>query len=417
MAGIKQIKSWFFGVTSETRADGTIGGVRLRKTDKPTQQTLENLLASTTFSTESSDRARVSTGAILGSEQGLVVLSNDVQAKANATQLVDRSLVTQPHQLPTIETIANSAVEDMPLTGLFIQTGGATTRNQYQIRFLGAWLTWLVSRLFESGGVSGDVMIKQSGTDYDKAWGNLGNNSTTVTNIANNATFVSTLLANTTFVNSIITQAITNSPGVITEALEVGFMRIHPATAMPSAKWLRCDGSAISRTTYSTLFSLVGTTYGVGDGSTTFNIPDLRDKQVTGYSGTKTIGSTSGTETHTIASANLPVHTHAAGTLATANDTHAHDFNVVATGPTTVGSDDYVKSFLLDYQIGASTTEYLGNLVGGNADIGATNDIGIDDYTHNHNVTGATGNGAFANDAINHLDPYLATNFIIKVTA
>ena len=46
--------------------------------------------------------------------------------------------------------------------------------------------------------------------------------------------------------------------------------------------FLTCDGSAISRGTYSTLFSIIGTIHGVGDGSTTFNIPDLRDKFLIG---------------------------------------------------------------------------------------------------------------------------------------
>jgi microcystin-dependent protein len=44
----------------------------------------------------------------------------------------------------------------------------------------------------------------------------------------------------------------------------------------PPDEWLLCDGSAVSRSTYSVLFGLLGTTYGTGDGSTTFNLPDLR---------------------------------------------------------------------------------------------------------------------------------------------
>lgn len=42
--------------------------------------------------------------------------------------------------------------------------------------------------------------------------------------------------------------------------------------------WLTCDGSAVSRTTYASLFSVISTTYGTGDGSTTFNLPDLRSR-------------------------------------------------------------------------------------------------------------------------------------------
>ena len=46
--------------------------------------------------------------------------------------------------------------------------------------------------------------------------------------------------------------------------------------------WLLCNGAAISRTTYANLFDKIGTTYGSGDGSTTFNIPDLRDRYIIG---------------------------------------------------------------------------------------------------------------------------------------
>jgi microcystin-dependent protein len=49
---------------------------------------------------------------------------------------------------------------------------------------------------------------------------------------------------------------------------------------LPTAGWLHCDGSAISRTTYVQLFQSIGTTYGAGDGSTTFNLPDLEDSQL-----------------------------------------------------------------------------------------------------------------------------------------
>lgn len=61
-----------------------------------------------------------------------------------------------------------------------------------------------------------------------------------------------------------------------------------PAAVIPYAApnaptgWLLCDGQAVSRTTYATLFSLIGTTYGAGDGSTTFNVPDLRGEFIRG---------------------------------------------------------------------------------------------------------------------------------------
>jgi microcystin-dependent protein len=54
-----------------------------------------------------------------------------------------------------------------------------------------------------------------------------------------------------------------------------GIIQAYGGTSVPTG-WVDCDGSAISRTVYDALFSAIGTTWGVGDGSTTFNVPDLR---------------------------------------------------------------------------------------------------------------------------------------------
>ncbi len=55
------------------------------------------------------------------------------------------------------------------------------------------------------------------------------------------------------------------------------------AGATPPAGWLECNGAAISRTSYAALFAAIGTTYGVGNGTTTFNLPDLRGEFVRGW--------------------------------------------------------------------------------------------------------------------------------------
>lgn len=70
-------------------------------------------------------------------------------------------------------------------------------------------------------------------------------------------------------------------------AAPVGSVVMYGGGSAPTG-WLLCDGSAVSRTTYSDLFAVVGTTYGVGDGSTTFNLPDARGVFVRG-AGTQTI--------------------------------------------------------------------------------------------------------------------------------
>lgn len=84
------------------------------------------------------------------------------------------------------------------------------------------------------------------------------------------------------------------------------------ARTTPPVGFLECDGSAISRTTYSELFTAIGTTWGVGDGSTTFNIPNLPRRTLVGSGGTGTaelgnaVGDTGGAETHLLTTAQMP---------------------------------------------------------------------------------------------------------------
>ena len=55
------------------------------------------------------------------------------------------------------------------------------------------------------------------------------------------------------------------------------------ARSTPPEGWLECNGQAVSRTTYAALFAAIGTTFGAGDGSTTFNVPDLRGEFIRGW--------------------------------------------------------------------------------------------------------------------------------------
>ena len=66
------------------------------------------------------------------------------------------------------------------------------------------------------------------------------------------------------------------------QAVPTGSVHLMATTTVPSG-YLKCDGSAISRTTYSDLFGLIGTAHGSGDGSSTFNVPDLRGEFVRGW--------------------------------------------------------------------------------------------------------------------------------------
>jgi microcystin-dependent protein len=113
-------------------------------------------------------------------------------------------------------------------------------------------------------------------------------------------------------------------------AMPSGAIMDYAGSSAPSG-WLLCFGQAVSRTTYADLFTALGTTYGSGDGSTTFNLPDLRGRVSagkddmggtaasrltsggSGITGT-TLGAAGGTQTHTLTTTEMPAHTHSLGT-------------------------------------------------------------------------------------------------------
>ena len=90
--------------------------------------------------------------------------------------------------------------------------------------------------------------------------------------------------------------------------------------------YLLCDGSAVSRTDYADLFAAIGTTYGAGDESTTFNLPDLSGRVVLGVSQSHALGTTGGEATHTLTEQELPAHTHVV-------PAHGHANDITATTP------------------------------------------------------------------------------------
>lgn len=82
-----------------------------------------------------------------------------------------------------------------------------------------------------------------------------------------------------------------------------GAISAYGASSAPTG-WLVCDGSAVSRSTYSALFAIISTTYGIGDGSSTFNLPNLKGKVAVGYNSSEgefdSLGETGGAKTHTL---------------------------------------------------------------------------------------------------------------------
>lgn len=197
----------------------------------------------------------------------------------------------------------------------------------------------------------------------------------------------------------------------------VGVINQYAGSSAPSG-WLICDGTAISRSTYSSLFSVLSTTYGVGDGSTTFNVPDLRTRVPVGKSASGTfvtLGATGGVETVTLTSSEsgVPAHSHPntatfAGTSHNhTQDAHGHAYKSVSD----LGNNN------LQWHNTANTISGGDGSTGGGAtavvNATATNQAA----TAGGTVTMTNANNTAANAASAHtnLQPYVVVNYIIKV--
>lgn len=107
-----------------------------------------------------------------------------------------------------------------------------------------------------------------------------------------------------------------NEDGTLSDAFKdeaqiipTGTVIYRMSTVVPSG-WLACDGQEVSRVTYALLFSIIGTTFGTGNGTTTFNLPNLQDRFLYGKGSTSTVGSAGGAAEHTLLLAETPPHTH-----------------------------------------------------------------------------------------------------------
>lgn len=109
----------------------------------------------------------------------------------------------------------------------------------------------------------------------------------------------------------------------------IGMIASFGTTTGITSNWLACNGQNVSRTTYATLFTAIGTTFGVGDGSTTFTLPNMQRRVLMGSGGSSSgtigsnIGATGGAETHVLTPAELAAHNHTYGNATVALQTGA----------------------------------------------------------------------------------------------
>ena len=185
------------------------------------------------------------------------------------------------------------------------------------------------------------------------------------------------------------------------------------AGSNPPVGWLICDGSQVSRTLYPELFSVLGTTYGSGDGSSTFTLPDLRGRTIAGKDGVNNmnngptnrltstyfgasgtaLGNNGGAESHTLTTAQLASHTHT-------QDAHTHQVRV--------------NSFAGDRQIACGP-------LGADGDKYSFTDSGNDASTNSAVLYAASSTATNQNTggggAHNNTQPTIILNYIIKATS
>jgi microcystin-dependent protein len=211
-------------------------------------------------------------------------------------------------------------------------------------------------------------------------------------------------------------------------------------TSAPSG-WLFCSGQDVSRSTFSALFSVIGTSYGAGDGSTTFGLPDLVSRFPLGSSVPNSVGSSGGSNTHghalTISSGDHS-HTHGfsgSGSSSTSSEpSHNHVMSVGSNNSSDVGA-----------ATNANTTPPNANVTvasGNNVSVGGSNHfhnmghnhagshshgvstVAAGGHAHNFSVTVSGNTGAASAsthghvgsnaDSATHTPPFLTVNYIIK---
>ena len=200
-----------------------------------------------------------------------------------------------------------------------------------------------------------------------------------------------------------------------TNRSEVGAIKPWGKATAPVG-YVLCDGAAISRTTYADLFAIISTTYGAGDSSTTFNVPDLQGKSPQGYDGnTYNLAGTGGANTVTVAVTNNQAVT------ATSTDTLA----VTVTGSISNTSVTTAQLASHTHNVPGMTVSPGGRglAVGGSPAIPTSSTGSGTGHTHAHTLSGTlTGNitttgsltGAVTASGTNAFSPYVVVNYIIK---
>jgi len=207
-------------------------------------------------------------------------------------------------------------------------------------------------------------------------------------------------------------------------ALFTGEIRLYASstTDLP-VNWLRCNGSRVSRVTYSGLFAVIGTTYNVDNiDTTTFQLPDLRGRVVIGRDPSKirtdnvvNMGDTGGQSKRTLTIDELPAHYHHRGSLTISEDGR-HRHSIDDPGHTHSGQilEDHgngdVTEYHDDIKEDEQKTDWYSDRI--KIDSSTTGIRILSDGEHTHALTGNTGSTGYGH-SFSLLNPYQTLEYII----
>ena len=210
-----------------------------------------------------------------------------------------------------------------------------------------------------------------------------------------------TQIATTAFVQT--------TAGAINSVL-TGSIQMWPTTSAPSG-YLLCNGNAVSRTSYAALFAVMGTTFGAGDGSTTFNLPNYTNNFPVGAGSSYSLASTGGATSVTLSTANIPAHSHSSSGLSASSNTSVsltdpgHQHYVGSRDSTAQDGGAYTQEFVSNYNNTSNGPSTYTNFT--------TTGISVSSATTTTTISGSTGSIG-SGTAFNTVPPYLAIYFIVK---